>query len=85
MKKNCSETIVIKSAEIAHFSKSPGVLESSKSRLFESVKKNLTFQLFIMQICAKFAKNGKLVMFSKDMLLSKNPQFLTNPYETLSK
>ena len=85
MKKNCSETIVIKSAKIAFFSKSPGVLESSKSRLLESVKKNLTFQLFIMQICAKFAKNRKSVMVSKDMLLSKNPRFLTNPYETLSK
>ena len=85
MKKNCSETIVIKLAKIAHFSKSPGVLESSKSRLFEFVKKSLTFQLFIMQIFAKFPKNGKSVMFSKDMLLLKNPQFLTNPYETLSK
>ena len=74
-----------KSVKIGQFSKSLGVLESSKSRLLESVKKNLTFQLFIMQICAKFSKNGKLVMFSKDMLLSKNPQFLTNPYETLSK
>ncbi len=69
MKKNCSETkFLIKSAEIAHFSKSPGVLESSKSRLFESVKKNLTLQLFIMPICAKFAKNRKSVMVSKDML-----------------
>ena len=85
MKKIVLKLLAIKSAYIAHFSKSPGVLESSKSRLFESVKKNLTFQLFIMQICAKFAKNRKSVMVSKDMLLSKNPRFLTNPYETLSK
>ena len=34
-----SKKLAIKSAKIAHFSKSPGVLESSKSRLFESVKK----------------------------------------------
>ena len=60
MKENCSETIVIKLAKIAHFSKSLGVLESSKSRLFEFVKKNLTFQLFIMQIFAKFAKQPKI-------------------------
>ena len=60
-------------------------MESSKSGLFEFIKKNLTFQLFIMQIFEKFAKNGKSVMFSIDMLLLKNPKFLTNHYETLSK
>ena len=38
-----------------------------------------------MQIFAKFAKNGKLVMFSIDMLLLKNPQFLPNDYETRLK
>ena len=48
--------LAIKSAYIAQFSKSSGVLESSKSRLFESVKKNLTFQLFIMQICENLQK-----------------------------
>ena len=34
-----SKKLAIKSTNIAHFSKSPGVLESSKSRLFEFVKK----------------------------------------------
>ena len=45
--KNCSETIVIKSAKIAHFSKIPGVLESSKSRLFEFDIKNIESAIFI--------------------------------------
>ena len=56
-KKNCSETIVIKSAKIAHFSKSPGVLESSKSRLFEFVQKKLGFAIFISDFFVINPKN----------------------------
>ena len=59
-KKIVLKLLAIKWAYILPFSKSWGVLESSKSRLFEFVKKNLTFQLFIMQIFAKFAKQPKI-------------------------
>ena len=43
MKKIVLKLLAIKSAYIAHFSKSPGVLESSKSRLFEFDNKEVEF------------------------------------------
>ena len=56
-KKIVWKLLATKSAKIAQFSKSQGVLEYLKSRLFEFVQKKLGFAIFISDFLAVFAKN----------------------------